>query len=102
MRQNRQLRFPIWSPRGWASVMACAAFAGATSSSDAQTPAEAVAAQVRAQGYQCEEPISATRDAGLSKPDSAVWNLKCGNGGYRVRLVPDMAARITKLDKDSR
>ncbi len=65
-------------------------------------PAEAVAAQVRSQGYQCDGPISATRDASLSKADMAVWNLKCKNGSYRVMLVPDMAARITKLDANSK
>jgi hypothetical protein len=37
----------------------------------------------------------------LSKPDLAVWILTCGNAAYRVRLDPDMAARITKLRKKS-
>jgi hypothetical protein len=60
-------------------------------------PATGIAAQIRAQGYQCTEPVSAARDAGLSRPDQAVWVLKCQNATYRVRLIPDMAARVEQL-----
>jgi len=60
-------------------------------------PATGIAAQVRAQGYQCTEPVSAQRDAELSRPDQAVWILKCQNATYRVRLIPDMAARVEQL-----
>lgn len=97
-------RFPSLSPQvsTWRCVAACIAFAGALNQSHAQTPAESIATQVRTQGYQCDEPVSATRDTGLSKPDLAVWNLKCKNTSYRVTLVPDMAARITKLDANSK
>jgi hypothetical protein len=28
-----------------------------------------------------------------------VWILQCESGGYRVRLVPDMAAKVEPLDK---
>ena len=70
-------------------------------SSCAQTPADDVAAQVRSQGYDCDQPIAATRDARLSKRDLAVWILRCRDNAYRVRLDPDMAARITKLRKKS-
>jgi hypothetical protein len=64
---------------------------------NSQTPAYDVAAQVRTQGYRCDQPTTARRDVRLSKPDSAVWVLQCRNASYRVRLVPDMAAHITKL-----
>ena len=60
-----------------------------------QTPA--VAAQIRAQGYRCDAPVSAERDAALSRPDEAVWILKCQNATYRVRLIPDLAARVEQL-----
>jgi hypothetical protein len=63
----------------------------------AQTPADDVATQIRAQGYQCDWPATARRDVGRSRRDSAVWILKCQNAAYRVRLKPDMAARVTKL-----
>jgi hypothetical protein len=88
--------------RQWTFGAACVAFAGALGPCNAQTPGEAVATQVRTQGYQCDDPVSATRDTDLSKPDLAVWNLKCKNASYRVMLVPDMAARITKLDANSK
>lgn len=74
-----------------------AALAGAPSPSRLQTPADDVAAQVRSQGYQCDTPVSATRDVELSRPDSAVWVLKCANGSYRVRLDPGMGAAVDKL-----
>jgi hypothetical protein len=84
------------------SLVLCVAFVGMPCISNAQTPAEDVAAQVRLQGHRCDQPITASRDSSLSKPDSAVWFLKCRNARYRVRLDPDMAARITKLKKKSR
>ena len=83
------------------SLALCVAFVGMPCISNAQTPAEDVAAQVRLQGYRCDQPITARRDSSLSKPNSAVWFLKCRNVSYRVRLDPDMAARITKLKKKS-
>ena len=62
-----------------------------------QTPADGISAQIRAQGYRCDVPVSAERDAALSRPDEAVWILKCQNATYRVRLIPDMAARVEQL-----
>ena len=62
------------------------------------TPPETLAAQLRLQGHRCDEPVAAQRDAELSKPDEIVWNLRCGNASYRMRLTPDMAARVEKLD----
>ena len=63
-----------------------------------ETPPEDLASQLRLQGHRCDEPVTAQRDAQLSKPDEAVWNLRCGNASYRMRLTPDMAARVEKLD----
>jgi len=62
-----------------------------------QTPADGIAAQIRAQGYRCDVPVGAERDPALSRPDEAVWILKCQNATYRVRLIPDMAARVEQL-----
>jgi hypothetical protein len=59
---------------------------------------ETLVAQLRLQGHRCDEPVTAQRDAQLSKPDETVWNLRCGDASYRMRLTPDMAARIEKLD----
>jgi hypothetical protein len=68
---------------------------------NAQTPADDVAAQIRSQGYRCDQPVAAKRDLRRSKPDSAVWVLNCRNATFRVRLDPNMAARITKLKNKS-
>ena len=61
-------------------------------------PAETIAAQVRLQGHRCDEPLSATRDTALSKPNEAVWVLKCANATYRVWLIPNMAAMVERLE----
>jgi hypothetical protein len=58
--------------------------------------AEIIAVQIRDQGYACDKALSAERER--SKSDDAVWVLKCENATYRVRLVPDMAAHVERLD----
>jgi hypothetical protein len=63
-----------------------------------ETPSEIIAVQVRKQGHSCNKPLSAKRDVAPSKPGEAVWVLKCENATYRVRLIPDMAASIERLD----
>ncbi len=72
-----------------------ATFAGATGDDD---PKNVIAAQIREQGFQCDSPQSATQDMQASKPDEAVWVLQCETTRYRVRLVPDMAAKVERLD----
>jgi hypothetical protein len=57
-----------------------------------------LAAQLRDQGYACDQPQSAERDAQGSTPDEAVWVVQCENDKYRMRLVPDMAARVERLN----
>jgi hypothetical protein len=57
-----------------------------------------IAAHIRAQGYSCIAPQSARRDIRASRPDEAVWLLKCKDATYRVRLVPDMAANVEKIN----
>jgi hypothetical protein len=77
------------------------ALIGVTYACNAQTPADDVAAQIRSQGYRCDQPVAAKRDLRRSKPDSAVWVLNCRNATFRVRLVPNAAARVTKLEDKS-
>jgi hypothetical protein len=60
--------------------------------------AETIAVQIRSQGYACDKAESAERDEQFSKPGEAAWILTCSNATYRVRLVPDMAAKVEKLD----
>ena len=69
----------------------------ARTASAQQTPASGIAAQIRAQGYRCDAPVSGRRDARRSKPDEAFWILKCRNATYGVRLIPDMAARVERV-----
>lgn len=65
---------------------------------EADEAAEIVAAQIRSQGYTCTPPVAAERDRAASVPNLTVWMLSCGNARYRVRLVPDMAAQVTRLE----
>ncbi len=44
-------------------------------------------------------PQSADQDMQASKPDEAVWIIRCEDATYRVRLVPDMAAAVERIDK---
>jgi hypothetical protein len=70
----------------------------AVQSVSAQEPTkDLLAAQIRDQGYRCNTPLSANRDVRRSRPDEAAWVLRCKNATYRLRLVPDMAARVQRL-----
>jgi hypothetical protein len=64
----------------------------------AQQPAKTLAAQVRLQGHRCDEPLSATKDTALSRPNEAVWVLKCANASYRLSVIPNMAAKVERLE----
>jgi hypothetical protein len=65
--------------------------------SGASTLKDTLAAQIRLQGFSCERPLGATRDAKLSRPDRGVWVLKCENARYRVSRAPDMSAAVERL-----
>jgi hypothetical protein len=64
----------------------------------AQTPREDLAAQIREQGYRCGTPLNAKKDIRRSKPDQAVWILKCKAATFRIRLNPDMSAQVKRLN----
>lgn len=81
------------------AVLAALSGAGSLTASAQEDATNVVADQIRAQGYKCDSPQDAKRDAQASKPDEAVWILQCESGSYRVRLVPDMAAAVEKIDK---
>jgi hypothetical protein len=90
-------------PRVWLASAACAAAAwaggsGALAQAADETPPEIIAAHIRMQGYACEKPLSAERDRAHSKPDQPTWLLKCLDHTYLVRLIPDMAAEVRRLD----
>lgn len=60
-------------------------------------PLAELAAQIRTQGFACDKPLSAVKDAKRSRPDHFVWVLKCSNATYRVSRFPDMAAKVEPL-----
>jgi hypothetical protein len=62
-------------------------------------PPEIIADQIRDQGFSCDEALTAERDPTYSRPDEPVWILECDNAAYRVRLNPDMAADVERLDE---
>ncbi|QGM97719.1 hypothetical protein [Methylocystis parvus] len=73
-------------------VLFALACGGAPLTAQAQeTPKDIIAAHVRLQGYKCDAPKSARRDAAASRPGEAVWIIACENGSYKVRLIPNMA-----------
>jgi hypothetical protein len=56
-----------------------------------------LAFQVRAQGYPCNQAVSATRDKKRSGPVVSVWVLQCDRNSYRMTLGQDLAARVQPL-----
>ena len=62
-----------------------------------ETPRSMLAAQIRMQGFTCDKPLGAVRDKKRSRPDRAVWVLRCSNATYRVSRAPDMAANVEPL-----
>jgi hypothetical protein len=72
-----------------------AAMAAGAEGGDTQS---VLAAQLREQGYACDQPQSAERDTQASTPDQAVWIVQCENAKYRMRLNPDMAAKVERID----
>jgi len=79
-------------------VVTAAAGVATVQGVSAQEPTkDLLAAQIRDQGYHCNSPLSAKKDLRRSKPDEAAWVLRCRDATYRIRLVPDMAARVQRL-----
>ncbi|QOZ35595.1 hypothetical protein [Bradyrhizobium sp. CCBAU 53421] len=72
--------------------------AGSTAQAE-QTLQDLLAVQLRAQGYACDKPLKAERDDKLSKPDNEAWTLTCSNATYRVSRVPDLAAKVEKVEE---
>ncbi|HXI05587.1 MAG: hypothetical protein ACRC1G_16050 [Bradyrhizobium sp.] len=80
-----------------ASILTAFAVLASTVAAPAQEPMNELAAQVRIQGFACDKAQGAVRDKKRSKPDYAVWVLKCSNAVYRVSRAPDMSAKIVPL-----
>ena len=63
----------------------------------AETLQSMLAVAIRAEGFTCDKPLRAARDAKRSRPDREVWVLKCSNAVYRVTRSPDIAAKVEPL-----
>src|SRR5262245_8942542 len=80
-----------------ASTVLFALFSSA-SAQDQEVEVTVLADQIRSQGFACDNPTSAERVAAESAPDVPVYVLKCESGTYKIRLVPDEAAEVTKVE----
>jgi hypothetical protein len=63
-----------------------------------EMPVDVIAAQLRRQGMPCTSPQNAVRERKESAPNATVWLVRCDEGLYRVTLVPNMAARVERVD----
>lgn len=84
--------------RTMAATLVMLAFALPQAALAQDTDVSIIAAQVRSQGFACDNPTGAERVADESQPDRPVYTLACDGVTYRVKLIPDMAAEITKID----
>ena len=64
---------------------------------DVESPKDDIAAQIRAQGYACDQPQSATRDPQASRPDEEVWLLRCEGRAIVFVLYPTWRRRLNEL-----
>lgn len=71
--------------------------AAAVRAAGTEVSKDIIAVQIRKQGFECRNPLSAERDPAASKPDEAAWILKCEGVAYKVQLVPKQAAKVERL-----
>lgn len=64
---------------------------------DLRRELEIVAAQVRKQGFSCQNPNAVESIESDSTPHQRVYVLKCEGMVYRVHLVPDRAAKVHEI-----
>lgn len=61
-----------------------------------------IAAQLRRQGIACTFPRHARRNSKSSQANEVVWTLRCEEASYRVRLIPHIGARVTRIGDDQK
>jgi hypothetical protein len=64
----------------------------------AQGPKDTLADTVRDRGFRCARAVSTEPDRAQSRPDEAVWILRCSDGRYRVRYPSDTAPQVVPLE----
>lgn len=87
----------VLSPTCLTACMLLAGFSPSRAQSIGEMPRDVLAAQIRMQGFACDKALGARKDIRRSRPDYAVWVLRCGNATYRVSRAPDMAAKVEPL-----
>ena len=93
--ESQVTRMPALLLTAALGVVSSSASALAQASDEA---ADLVATQVREQGHDCSEPFEAAPDPKDSEVGERGWILTCANASYRVRLIPDMAAKVELID----
>jgi hypothetical protein len=81
--------------RLWALVLLLAAV---PAHGRTQDPKDTLADTVRDRGFRCARAVSAEPDPAQSRPDEAVWILRCTDGRYRVRYPGDTAPQVEPLE----
>jgi hypothetical protein len=64
-----------------------------------EPPMDLLASQLRDQGFECKNPKKAKEEPKESAPHETVWLVDCDDASYRMTVVPDLAAKVQKLDK---
>ena len=82
----------------FAVVAALAPLIPVTALAQQVTPTDVVTAQLRRQGVPCTSPQPAVREQKESAPNATVWIVRCNEAAYRVTLVPDLAAKVERID----
>lgn len=67
-----------------------------------ETAIGVIAAQLRRQGIACTFPRDAHRSSESSLVNEVVWTLRCEEASYRVRLIPHIGARVTRIGEDQK
>ncbi len=64
---------------------------------------QAIVSRLRTQDFRCEKPLGADLQRSESEPNRAVWIVRCenatGNVAYRAQLVPNVAAKIERIEE---
>ena len=88
-------------PISFLLVVTAAVVLGSQAGTAQAGPTDIIAAKIRGQGYACDSPQSAERDATASTANEVVWMLRCQNASYRVTLIPNMAAKVEKVESNT-
>ena len=92
---------PEFAPGDSGNIPIAAVDEPAAAATVQEAPKDIVASQIRSQGYVCDSPQNAERNASASKAHEVVWLLECQNASYRVTLIPSLAAKVDKVGDES-